>query len=345
MKNKFVVVSVASLAFSILILFLLLHSLLFTNSIVEATPTTTTPSLTIVSTRDHFDRSSGNLLFGLSPTSYYPSISEVAPSCTPNREIVIYVHGWDANRQDAIDQFNIVKASLQSLGYRQPIIGFSWDSNTIFTGFNPFYWFDAWDWTDDWQTAKEIAQKNGLKLAKLILDLKRSCANADINLVGHSLGASVILNALDILHYDSRLAIWNSADRNYRVDSVHLLGAAVSPAAISITHGFGFAIINEVNEFNNKYSLHDDALEGVYYDTERHRALGQIGAQGWQSGLEGIYQQEEVSIELPPDIDGDGINEKDNFGDDHMGYAGVVNQNTGRVTSDGVMNLLVNEWR
>jgi hypothetical protein len=28
-----------------------------------------------------------------------------------------------------------------------------------------------------------------------------------------------------------------------------------------------------------------------------------------------------------------------------MVYAGVVNQNTGRVTSDGVMNLLVSEWR
>jgi hypothetical protein len=27
-----------------------------------------------------------------------------------------------------------------------------------------------------------------------------------------------------------------------------------------------------------------------------------------------------------------------------MGYAGVVNQNTGRVTSDGVINLLVSEW-
>jgi pimeloyl-ACP methyl ester carboxylesterase len=340
MKNKFVGVIVA-FSSSILILLLLLPSLLFVNNI-EATPTTT--PLTIVSTRGDFWLSSGDLIFGHSPTSYHPSMTEVAPNCTPDREIVFYVHGWNADEQDALDQFNTVKASLDSLGYRQPIIGFSWDSDTIFTGFNPFNWFDAWDWTDDWQTAKEIAQKNGLKLAKLILDLKRSCANADINLVGHSLGASVILNALDRLHNDPRLATWNANDRNYKVDSVSLLGAAVNPSAISITQGFGNAIRNEVDEFHNKYSVQDDVLEEDYRKTERHIALGEEGARGWASGLQGIYHQQEISIELSPDVDGDGINDKEKFGDDHMGYAGVVNQNTGRVTSDGVINLLVSEW-
>ncbi len=158
MKNKFVV----TFSFSVLISLSLLPSILIVNNI-EATPTTT-PSLSIVSTRGHFGLSSGNLFFGHSSTSYDPTISEVAPTCTPDREIVIYVHGWNAGEQDAEDQFKTVRASLQSLGYMQPIIGFSWDSNTIFTGFNPFNWFDAFDWTDDWQTAKEIAQKNGLKL-------------------------------------------------------------------------------------------------------------------------------------------------------------------------------------
>lgn len=337
--KKFVVI----FYFSLLISLSLLPSILIVNNI-EATPTTT-PSLSIVSTRGDFWLSSGDLIFGHSSTSYDPHIIEIAPTCIPDREIVIYVHGWNADEQDALDQFNIVQASLESLGYRQPIIGFSWDSDTIFTGFNPFNWFDAWDWRDDWQTAKEIAQKNGLKLAKLILDLKRSCAIADINLVGHSLGASVILNALDRLHYDPRLSLWNANDRNYKVDTVHLLGAAVNPSAISITQGFGNAIRNEADEFHNKYSVQDDVLEEDYRTTERHIALGEEGAVGWASGLPGIYHQQEISIELSPDVDGDGINEKDNFGDDHMGYAGVVNQNTGRVTSDGAMNLLVGEWR
>jgi pimeloyl-ACP methyl ester carboxylesterase len=341
MKNQFVVV-VSFLSFSILILLSLLPSLLFVNNI-EATSSST--PLTIVSTRDHFGLSSGNLLPGYSEISYDPSLSEVAPSCTIDREIVIYVHGWNADEQSAIDQFNTVKASLDSLGYRQPIIGFSWDSNTINTGWNWFDWWDAWDWTDDWEVGKEIAQKNGLKLAKFILDLKRFCADVDIHLVGHSLGASVILNALDRLHNDPRLQPWNVEERDYRVNSVHLLGAAVNPEAISITQGFGNSIRNEIDEFHNKYSIQDDTLEGAYRNTEGRIALGEEGARGWASGLQGIYHQQEVSIELSRDVDGDGINDKENFGDNHMGYAGVVNQNTGRVTSDGVMNLLVSEWR
>ena len=340
MEDEFVVV-VSFLSFSILILLSLLPSLLFVHNI-EATPSSA--PLTIVSTRDHFELSSGNLFHGHSATTYYPSLSEVAPSCTPDREIVIYVHGWNANEQSAIDQFNTVKASLDSLGYRQPIIGFSWDSNTINTGWNWFNWWDAWDLTDDWEVGKEIAQKNGLKLAKFILDLKRFCSDADIHLVGHSLGASVILNAIDRLHNDPRLSLWNANDRNYKVDSVHLLGAAVNPSAISLTQGFGNAIRNEVDEFHNKYSIQDDVLEEDYRTTERHIALGEEGVRGWASGLQGIYHQQEISIELSPDVDGDGINDKENLGDDHMGYAGVVNQNTGRVTSDGVINLLVNEW-
>ena len=63
------------------------------------------------------------------------------------------------DEQSAIDQFDTVKATLDSLGYRQPIIGFSWDSNTINTGWNWFDWWDAWDWADDWEVGKEIAQK------------------------------------------------------------------------------------------------------------------------------------------------------------------------------------------
>ncbi|MDF2736268.1 MAG: hypothetical protein K0S93_124 [Nitrososphaeraceae archaeon] len=91
---------------------------------------------------------------------------------------------------------------------------------------------------------KRNSTKNGLKLAKFILDLKKFCSDADIHLVGHSLGASVILNALDRLHNDPRLQLWNAEERDYRVDSVHLLGAAVNPEAISITQGFGNSIRN-----------------------------------------------------------------------------------------------------
>jgi hypothetical protein len=148
------------------------------------------------------------------------------------------------------------------------------------------------------------------------VDLKKFCSDADIHLVGHSLRASVILNALDRLHNDPRLQLWNAEERDYRVDSVHLLGAAVNPEAISITQGFGNSIRNEVDQFHNKYSIQDDTLEEAYRNTEGRIALGEEGARGSSSsGLQGIYHQQEVSIELSRDVDGDGINDKENFGD------------------------------
>ena len=112
----------------------------------------------------------------------------------------MYVHGWNADEESALSQFNIVKESLESVGYRQPVIGFSWDSDT-------FLWWDPQSWSDGWPVAKDIAQQNGLKLGKFLLDFKTNCEDAKIRLVGHSLGAQVILSALDRLHNDPQLAL------------------------------------------------------------------------------------------------------------------------------------------
>jgi hypothetical protein len=66
-------------------------------------------------------------------------------------DIVIFVHGYAANENQAIDQFNLVKKSLESVGSSQPVIGFSWDSDLI----GSF-------WIHPWYIAKVIASQNGL---------------------------------------------------------------------------------------------------------------------------------------------------------------------------------------
>jgi len=271
---------------------LLLSSVLFVKSI-DATHATTP----IVSTRDHFYIFNGYLTFGHTYSDYEPP--EVIPMCLPDREIVIYVHGWNADEESAISQFNIVKKSLESpeIAYRHPVIGFSWDSNTI--GIYPW----------NWLFGKIIAEQNGLKLGKFILDYKEYCEQAKIRLVGHSLGASVILNTLERLHNDPELLLWNALDRNYKVESVHLLGAAVNPKDASIRNGFGIYIRDEVNqnEFHNKFSPQDDTLETAYRNTERHIALGENGAGNILTGLSSYYQEENVSNEISRDVNGNGI--------------------------------------
>ena len=101
------------------------------------------------------------------------------------------------------------------------------------------------------------------------------------------------------------------------------------------------------NQFHNKFSPQDDILETLYRDTERHIARGENGAENLLPELSSYYREEDVSNQISRDVDRDGIDrdDKPNLGDDHMGYAGVVNNNNGQLTSNGTMELVARDWR
>jgi hypothetical protein len=154
----------------------------------------------------------------------------------------------------APEVFDRAKLSLQSRGYTFPVIGFSWDSDTEIS-------------PDGWDYAKIITKKNGSKLAQFILDLKDNCAQTDIRLVAHSLGARVVLSSLDNLNNNQ---IWNN--NNFDIASVHLMGVAVDDDEVSknaadafsgdgIRSASGKAIEEEVSHFYNLFNPEDDALE------------------------------------------------------------------------------------
>jgi hypothetical protein len=117
-----------------------------------------------------------------------------------------------------------------------------------------------------------------LSLQDSFLDSKSRCEQSNIHIVSHSLGAHVVLSALKSLHDDSRLALWN--DRNYRIGSVHLLGAAVNPEDIATIEllGASIAIKDEVTLFRNEYCPEDDMLQNDYHNTEGRDALGSVRA-------------------------------------------------------------------
>jgi hypothetical protein len=170
-------------------------------------------------------------------------------------------------------------------------------------------------------------------------------------LVGHSLGARVILNALYELHTNRDLVTengvsWNDPNKNYKITSVHLLGAAVNPEEVSIAQGFGIPIREEVEQFHNKYSTEDTVLETAYRDEERpHIALGEEGAHGMAAGLENIYHEQEVSSQIPLDRNGDGRFTIPPDKANHMRYADIINRN-GLWIDEGVMDIVVlQDWR
>jgi hypothetical protein len=213
-------------------------------------------------------------------------------------------------------------------------------------------------------------------LAQFLLDFKNKCPNTDIQLIAHSLGARVALSSLDILHNHPE---WN--DKNFTVESVHLLAAAVDneeifknpfdiikdltneynmnvtelkyPPPNKLKSSFGQAIEDEVKQFYNLYSPKDDSLEWFYPLNEKDSALGLTGAE-FGISLPSNYNQTDVQKEIKAFCDADGQNSCDypynivlnsipSEGDNHFGYIGFRYAN-GTLKDDGAMNEVIKNW-
>lgn len=311
--------------------------------------------LPIISTRGHFDQS-GNLEPGVTPTSYaafnVPGLNNMG--CP--QEISIYVHGWDTTRRKAIEAQNTVITSLVHNGYSFPTVAFSWEAGSAFLVPDPFNF-------QTWPSGNLIANLNGPKLGQAILDFKDNCPHDIIHIMGHSMGARVVLSILNYLHNNQQ---WNA--NNYKIESVHLFGAAVDnelpsmnrvdceggdvPQQTPQDHFLyqerlfvqrllpcqGESILNELNILYNYHNPSDSVLDGAYKFTVGDIALGQHGAQqGIQ--LPTNYNQRIITQELPKP-------------DEHVQYMGYLCQgllfegcDKGELVHDGVMNLVVEDWR
>jgi hypothetical protein len=286
-------------------------------------------------------------------------------------EVAIVVHGWLLTENQAKERFDRVKMSLENNTYTNiSLVGFSWPSDT------------------PWIAAKFVAKENGPKLADFILGLMNTCKrqhNKDvkIRLIGHSLGARVILSSLDSLH---KASIWNST--GFKIASVHLMGAAVDDEEISknpqdilgdLTNwgtaksDYGEAIEEEVVKFYNLYNPKDKLLGPnsvkpfspyqVYPSFEGDLALGQSGSQiSPKISLPANYVDINVTKEIPFNNDSDANGICDDIriltlrppfeklcmitgpGDSHFGYFGFrANKTT--LKDNGAMDVVVNNWK
>ena len=343
--------------------------LLLSSSVAVAQSSTTTIPVYEITTRDVMFSVEG--VKGGNGSGYddkYPLGDVQNLNRTCYNETAIFVHGWHVNETEAKERFDRVKMALENQKYSIPLIGFSWHSDT------------------EWLAAQFIAKWNGPLLAdfivKLMDDCKRSQPEKDIKirLIGHSLGARVILSALDSLHKN---ATWN--ERNFKIASVHLMGAAVDNEEVSMDprdisddktnwgspkSDYGEAIQEEVVDFYNLYSAKDNVLEpypapyfGIYPSFEGDQALGQSGKQTFLTAITTPknYTEANVESQIPEnsginmtDADGDhvcdfglnftGICHADK-GDNHAGYIGFRDPvNRSSLADDGAMNIVVRDW-
>lgn len=249
-----------------------------TDSVTNTTSEKSIP-VYMITTRGDLNFPIGESGNGYNDKYQFGDINQLKNQC--HAEIAIFVHGWGNDEFKAKERLDRVKMSLENSNYSIPLIGLSWDSNKL------------------WDEAKIIAKENGPKLANFIIGYIDTCKhqhNKDttIRLMSHSIGARVLLSTLDDLHTNPT---WNNND--YKIASVHLMGAAVDDEEVSknpldidgdsaIKHAYGKAIQDEVVRFYNLYNPEDNVLQPqpfqqdgyiyqIYPFFENDLALGQSG--------------------------------------------------------------------
>lgn len=323
-----------------------------------------------ISTRNHYNVSTGEIIIS---DSIYNLVDNTGAINECPSEVVLYVHGvWvgENSLEKPNEVFDRLKLSLQSNAYEFPLIGYTWDSDTDISA-------------EGWNIAKKIASKNGEILAIFINDYKQQCPQSEIRVVAHSLGARVVLEALEFLNNGT---LQNNGKAS--ISTIHLVGAAVddeevstnpndanddSPTSFasndtSVKSIYGNAIEKQAISFYNLFNSQDDVLEPesecwwticqpVYYPQfEGDLALGQRGAQPGIM-LPNNYGQVDVVDEIYNGIDADGDGNCDLIvpsvfdgcsiyrkGDNHFGYIGF-RENQSEIIDDGVINIIVDYWK
>jgi len=210
-----------------------------------------------ISTRGFYDLYSGRTIKHES-YSLYPKRDFDA--LIGSKEITIMIHGLRNNASGALTKFVIAKRRLARLGYKYPVIGYSYDSNTA----GALYLMRL-------HIGVTIANKNGRNMARFVTDFKRKSPGTKIRLMGHSLGAHVIQSTIKNLA--------RNAKNSGILEAVYFFGGSIPSNALSLRNGSATQKI-VTTKIRNYYSPYDDVLSYVddwnWVDTP----IGYRGAHG-----------------------------------------------------------------
>ena len=215
-----------------------------------------------ISTRGYYDLKTGKTMKN---TSY-----DIYPKTTFHKilqksEIAIMIHGLRNNKSGALAKYVIAEKRLKSLNYPHDVVGYSYDSNTAGVQYRSTA-------LSALKVGVLIAKKNGKNLSKFITYAKSENASIKIRLMGHSLGAQVILSTIQSLAKNSK--------NKGIIESVHLFGASIPANSMKpLIHGNEFQkIVNK--KIINHYSPYDDVLKAAHDEKWVESPIGYRGALG-----------------------------------------------------------------
>ena len=212
-----------------------------------------------ISTRGYYDLLTGKTLKN---NSYYLYPKKDFKKLIDSKELTIMIHGLRNDNAGAIAKVVLAKNRLRKLGYSYPVIGYSYDSNTIGAHLIKYA-------KRSLSVGQKIAKKNGKNLGKFIEDFKSENPNIRIRLMGHSLGTQVILSTLEYLA---------KKKKNFGiVEGVYFFGASITEE-IPSSKKYGKILQNIVNKkIVNHYAPTDEVLK--WADSEKH-VKGPLGLNG-----------------------------------------------------------------
>ena len=214
-----------------------------------------------ISTRGFYNLDSG-ITIKNQPYHLYPKRSFDA--LVGAKEITIMIHGLRNNAPGALTKFVIAKKRLVHLGYKNPVVGYSYDSNTTGAQYISYALHAL-------HIGLIIAGKNGRNLAKFVTDFKQKSPETKIRLMGHSLGAHVILSMVKYLA--------RNAKNKGIVEAVYFFGGSIPSDALNPRNGSHVQRI-VATKIKNYYNPDDEVLRLADNWNWMNTPIGYRGALG-----------------------------------------------------------------
>ena len=214
-----------------------------------------------ISTRGFYNLDSG-ITIKNQPYHLYPK--RIFDALVGTKEITIMIHGLRNNAPGALTKFVIAKKRLVHLGYKNTVVGYSYDSNTTGAQYISYALHAL-------HIGLIIAGKNGRNLAKFVTDFKQKSPETKIRLMGHSLGAHVILSMIDNLA--------RNAKNKGIIEAVYFFGGSIPSDALNSKNGSHAQRI-VATKIKNYYSPDDEVLRLADNWNWVNTPIGYRGARG-----------------------------------------------------------------
>lgn len=213
-----------------------------------------------ISTRGYFDLHTGKTVkknvYFLYPKNFFENFK--------SKELTIMIHGMRNDNAGAVTKFEIAKKRLHVLGYKHPVVGFSYDANTRGAHLKRHE-------RRALNAGQIIAKKNGTNLSQFIIDFKKSNPLVRIRLMGHSLGSNVIQSTVMNLAKKPTKAI---------ISSIYLFGASIpSNSFLYSMYGRFYQKVVE-QKIINYYSPSDEVLQEGVDEKLISAPIGLVGTRG-----------------------------------------------------------------